>query len=347
MITLRPGWHRLRRLLGRPVPDIAARAVERIELWPAETRAFPPAILIPGMADRITGVEFSTLPETRLALASDRPVEVGPTLAYRLRDVDLIDGVLYAAGGERHIRRRSRRAWPAARRPPDDPGGVLPESWSGNRWFGNWLMDDCLAWPLHEGLGAPLTTAPPGTGHVPRYEELLGITARRVTEARFATLTLIDDLPQNGGKIARAAAMRARLMAGRNPAPVPGVWLWRGRTGDQRILVNEDEIANRLARDRGFRVLDATTMTVDALMDACGAARVIAGVEGSQLVHGLAAAPEGAAILTIQPPDRVTTALKLFADRLGQRFAVVVGAGDQRAFRADWGDVARTLDILP
>jgi acyl-CoA synthetase (AMP-forming)/AMP-acid ligase II len=179
---------------------------------------------------------------------------------------------------------------PRARRPPDDPGGVLPEGWRGNRWFGNWLMDNCLAHPLHEGPGEALTTAPPGTGHVPRQAQRLGITARRVTDALFDTLTLIDDLPQDGGKIARAAAMRARLLAGRDPRPVPGVWLWRGRTGDQRIMPNEEEIANRLARDHGFLILDPTTMTVDALMDACGAARVVAEVEGSQPVHGQAVA---------------------------------------------------------
>lgn len=347
MITLRPGWHRLRRILGRPVADIAARAVERIELWPAEERAFPPAILIPGMAERITGTEFAGLDDTLAALAGGRPALVPPTMAWRLRHVDLIDGVLYAAGGERHLRPRTRRALPFARRPVPDPGGVLTESWSGNRWFGNWLMDNCVAYPLHAGLGEPLTTAPPGTGHVPRYEEVLGIRARRVTAARFDTLTLVDDLPQNGGKFARAAAMRARLLAGRDPAPLPGVWLWRGQTGDRRVMMNEDDIAGRLARDHGFRVLEPPRMTVDALIDACAGAQVVAGVEGSHLVHGIAVAPPGAAVLTIHPPDRVTTALKVFTDRLGQHFACVVAAGNQHAFRADWGDVARTLDLVP
>nr|WP_152827280.1 glycosyltransferase family 61 protein [Fertoeibacter niger] len=343
-MSFRPTINWLLRLAGQTPPDVITAAVDRWEITPRETRRFPPAFVLPAHYDRIRGTEFATLPETIHALRADHDVQVPPTMGYLLRDADLVDGVIYANGAERHLRQQRRSL--AFRRPEVELSGALYETWVGNRWFGNWLVDNGITYPLAAAAGNPVTTAPPGKGHVPRYEELLGMAPRRITDAHFRELILFDDMPQNTGKQARAAAMRDMLLAGRNPAPVPGVFLLRGRTGDQRLLENEDEIAGRLQADHGFTIIDATQKTVDELMDACGNARVIAGVEGSQLVHGMAVSPPGSTLFTIQPPDRVTAAMKLMTDRLDQSFALVVAEGNARNFRADWGDVARTLELL-
>lgn len=345
VVSFRPITNRLRRLAGHSPPDVISVAVDRWQVSPAETTRFPPAYVLPAHYDRIVRTEFATLPETIAALRSDRDMQVAPTMAYLLRDADLVDGVLYVGGAERHLRQRRRRS-AVFRRPEVDLSGAMYETWVGNRWFGNWLTDNGITYPLAAAAGKPVTTAPQGTGHVPRYEALLGIAPTRIGDAHFNEMTLFDDLPQNAGKRARAAAMRDLLLAGRTPAPVPGVFLLRGRTGDQRLLENEDDIATRLNVDYGFTILDATKMTVDALIDACGGARVVAGVEGSQLVHGLVVAPPGSTLFTIQPPDRVTAAMKLMTDRMDQTFALVVAEGNEHVFRADWGDVARTMDLL-
>lgn len=129
--------------------------------------------------------------------------------------------------------------------------GALYESWVGNRWFGNWLSDDCLAYPLVVGAGEVLTTRP-AAGHVPDYEARLGMAPRRITDARFEELVLVNDHANNRHREARARAMRDRLLAGMQVVDHPGIYLLRGRTGDPRVLVNEMAIAERLERERAF-----------------------------------------------------------------------------------------------
>ncbi len=78
---------------------------------------------------------------------------------------------------------------------------------------------------------------------------------------------------------------------------------------------------------------------------ACAGAEVVAGVEGSQLTHGVVAMPEDSTLFVLQPPLRATSVLKLFTDRARQRFSFVVGEGGDTDFRVDIGEVHRTLDL--
>ena len=113
----------------------------------------------------------------------------------------------------------------------------------------------------------------------------------------------------------------------------------------RRVLTNERAIAERLAEHRGFRVLDPMISTVEEIVNACGGARIIMGVEGSHLVHGLMVMPPEAVLFVIQPPDRVVSVLKLFTDRQEQAYALVVGQGTDEEFSAEWTEIDRTLDL--
>lgn len=341
----RPLTAQLRKLIGHPLPDLTAVASDRWQVSPGDVRPVPPAICLPGQLDRIRATEFVPIAAVIRAFRGGFDAVQNPTMAYLLRDVDLVDGVLYARGGQRHLQARSRRRL-VYRVPQEVMQGALYESWVGNRWFGNWLSDDCLTYRLAEAAGEPVTSMPMRGGHVPRYEALLGMQPRRASQVHFSALTLFDDLPDNEGKAARARDLRQRLTAGRLLTAVPGVFLLRGATGDRRLLENETAIAALLAETRGFQVVDPSTATVDELVGLCGAARVIAGVEGSHLVHGLAAMPPEAALLVIQPPDRVVAALKTVTDRQSQRYAFVVAEGNAESFRVCWDEVRRTLDLL-
>ena len=64
------------------------------------------------------------------------------------------------------------------------------------------------------------------------------------------------------------------------------------------------------------------------------------------MMTGIAAMPPGGTLLTLQPPDRATTAMKLLTDRWQQRFAMVVGRGQAESFRIDWGEVVATLELV-
>ena len=291
------------------------------------------------------GTEFGTAADVTQAFKGDFEAEEGPTLGFRLKHVDLVDGALYVDNAHKRLRQGSRRL-PLHRRPAEIASGALYESWVGNRWFGNWLSDDCLTYRLAESFGEPVTTAIEPKGHVPDYEAMLDVRPRRLSEAHFDELIWFEDLPNNQSKRQRARDCGERLRAGCSAEPHPGVFLLRGSTGMRRVLANEHAIAEALAAKRGFRILDPSHSSVDEIIDACGSARVVAGVEGSQLSHGLAVMPSDAALFVIQPPERVVAALKIITDRQGQTYSFVVATGGAEEFGASIDEIEQTLDLL-
>lgn len=346
MTLFRPFTNRLRRLAGT-APEFWDLADDIWHMAEAETRVFPPAIFLPNQLDRITATIFGDDQETRDAFMNGGTREIGPTIAGRFRDVDLVDGVLYKGAAEHHLRARKKRL-PLAGRPQRSMSGAIYDSWIGLRYFGNWLMDDTETYRLAETVGKPITTLAQSSGHRAAYESLLGMVPDRVAgDVHFDEVVLFRDLANNSGKMARAADRRERLSKGRNTTPKPGVFLLRGRTGDTRILENEAELADRLYQRHGIVPLQALDHSADEIMDACAGARLLIGVEGSQLTHALAVMPAGGTALVIQPPDRVTAALKLMTDRLELYFALVVGIGTVNGFRIDPDEVEATIQRLP
>lgn len=345
LISFRPALHRLREACGWPGPELEATATERWTIAPGETRYIPRATFLPGQIERIRASEFGSVAEVVRDLNGDFDASIGPTLGFRLAHVDFADGVLYGQGALKHMRRRANK-FPAYLVPQDHVSGALYESWIGNTWFGTWLCEDCLTYPLAEQQGAPVATSLPPTGHVATYEAKLGHRPRRVRHAHFDELILFSDGAHNRHKKERADQLRARLIASVPVAAGPGVFLLRGKSGMRRLLLNEQEIAETVAARYGFRVLDPMTSTVDEIIAACAGARVVMGVEGSQLVHGLMVMPPEATLFVIQPPDRAVSALKVIADRQGQGFAFVVGTGSQDGFTASPDEIVRTLDLV-
>lgn len=345
MHSLRPIHNRLRRLFGLGQADFFDTAVERWEICPAEVVEITPGIWLPDQIDHIARTEFGALPDILAQMQGDPAERTPPTMGYRFRDVDFVDGVLHALGGERHLRQRRHSGLTYAR-PRESLSGALYESWIGNRWFGNWLLNDCLAYRLAEAVGAPATSAPRRGGHIARYEELLDMTPRRIGDAHFDELILFDDLHNNSHRRARAQENRARILKDRALKPLPGVFIFRGASGDARILENEAEIAERLEAEYGFRTLYIDRHDADQMAEAAGAARLVVGVEGSQLAHGVIAMAPGGTVLTLQPADRVTTSLKLLTDCWQQRYAMVVGEGTAGGYRVEWDQIRRTLDLI-
>lgn len=345
MIYVQPLMRLCKRTLGLPVRDIEGTAADQWEVSPAVSHYVRPARYLPGQLARIRGTEFSPIEVVVRAFEGDFEAAEAATIAYRLRDVGLVDGALYASGAYKALKHGERRL-PVVGSLPRVASGALYESWLGNRWFGNWLSDDCLTYRLVETLGVPTTSALTADGHKADYERRLGMRPERIAQAQFDELILIEDGPNNDGKRERARDCRERLVAGCQEPPHPGVFLLRGQTGARRVLVNEREIAAALARKRGFRVLDPSQAALDDIIRDCATARVVAGVEGSQLVHGLAVMADDAALLVIQPPERVVSALKIVTDRRDLTYAFVVAEGGEDEFRVSLDEIERTLDLL-
>lgn len=341
-----PLQYQLARMRGQR-PDFWGMAAETWELARSEVRTFPAAIMLPGQLERIGQTVFGDMDATLQALSTATSQIVGPTIAARFQDVLLYDGVLYKDSAAHHLTRR-RRHLPPFSRPPRIPSAAIYDSWIGLRYFGNWLMDDCETYRLAETIAQPITIRLDSSGHREDYESRLGIAPLRTEFAHFEEIVLFQDLANNSGKIARAADRRKRLLATlAAPEPHKGVFLMRGRTGDPRFLVNEERLAESLEARHGIRVLRAEEHSVESLIGACAGARVLIGVEGSQLTHALTVMPPGGTMLALFPPDRVTAAMKLMTDRLGMNFAVVIGDGTAGGFAIDPMEVEATLDLLP
>ena len=82
-------------------------------------------------------------------------------------------------------------------------------------------------------------------------------------------------------------------------------------------------------------------------MAACAGSRVVVGVEGSHLIHGIMVLPPGGAVLTLQPPNRFCSVIKRTTDPDHQHFGFVVGHAQQDGYRVDADEVERTLDLFP
>lgn len=333
--------------MGRTGASLESIALDRWTVSPGVRRYIPPARYLPNQLERIKAAEFGSVAEVVRGFRGDYETSQSPTYGFRLRDADLIDGAVYAGNARISLRPRRRRI-PLYRRPRESMAqGALFESWMGNRWFGMWLLDDCLTYQLTQGCGPPVRTASTDTVHQQEYISKLALQAKSVPDMHFDELVVFSDAGQNDGRRARADAVKNRLHA---TVPMiqrhPGVFLLRGSSGERRILVNELEIAEHLAKHRGFRVINAASATLAQLIEACAGANVVAGVEGSHLAHGITLMANDAALFVLQPPDRVVSVLKVVTDRQGQRYGFVIGEGTREGFHLTWNDVARSLDLV-
>lgn len=347
VLAFRPISYFGRLATGRTGDSLEEIAVDRWTVSPGVRRYIPPARYLPNQMERIRATEFGSVAEVVRGLRGDYETSQSPTYGFRLKDAELIDGAVYAGKSRISLRSRQRRM-PVYRRPRESMAqGALFESWMGNRWFGMWLLDDCLTYQLAQDCGTPVRTVSAGSAHQHEYISSLALQAKSVCDMHFDELVLFADAGHNDGRRARADAAKRRLNAARSaPQRHPGVFLLRGNSGERRVLVNELEIAEQLARHRGFRVVDPASATLAQLIDACAGANVVAGVEGSHLAHGLTIMANDAALFVLQPPDRVVSVLKVITDRQGQRYGFVVGEGSRDGFHLTWNDVARSLDLV-
>jgi hypothetical protein len=337
---------RLRSLARRPARSLQELASTSWEIAPAHPRITPPALFLPDQWERISGFSEFDPPGGDLRKLRGGNTEVHEaSRAFRIRDAVLIDGVLYKGGASLHLHPRTGRI-PRLRVEQEIERGALYCTFGGNRFFGQWLMDDCVTYPLALAEGVPVTTAQPLNSHTPGYEAWLEMRPVRTEGAFFRELVLFDDIGQNQSKHARFRSLGDRLRRRIEPRLHPGVFIIRGATGSRRVLRNEIEIAERLRDRRGFTIVDPVKQDVPAIVQACAGARVVVGVEGSGLIHGLLVLETGGGVLVLQPPNRFSAIYKDLTDRDQQQFGFVVGLARGDDFWVDPVEVERTLDLF-
>ncbi|GLU36624.1 glycosyltransferase family 61 protein [Pseudomonas sp. NBRC 100443] len=348
-------WHIARRRLARKQSEnLKSVAAKSWDIAPRETTPAPPAFFLPNQWERVTGWEeklFFPYEHPRRTMEGLGSMEQHPTRGYLIKDVLMIDGTLYKDGASFWLSSTRPRWLPRISVEREVDRGAVYCSPYGNRWFGTWLAEDCLTYALARDEGLPVTIAP--SARYPLYPQMLDYEAwldmqpTRLHSAFFRELVLFDDFGHNSHQHLRYRAMGEKLLAHVNYQAHPGVFILRGETGDLRLLVNEMEIAEHLRKHRGFRILDPTKSDLPTIVATCAGARVVVGVEGSQLVHGVNVLPPGSAVLALQPPNRFVCFYKYLTDRDHQHFGFVVGTPEGEGFRIDLEEVERTLDLFP
>ena len=341
-----PVVEKLRKLARRPARSVEEVASESWEIAPAFTRVASPALSLPGHWERVTSFSQFSTREGDLRKVRGEEVANSATRAFRIRDALLIDGVVYKKDGAcLHLHPRTARI-PRLRIEQEIERGAVYCTFGGNRYFGQWLMDDCVTYPLAIAEGVPVTTAQPLNNHTPGYEAWLEMKPVRAAAAFFRELVVFDDVGQNQSKHARFRGLGQRLRQRVDHRPHPGVFVVRGATGSRRVLQNEMEIAERLRDRRGFTIIDPVKEDVPAIVRASAGAKMVVGVEGSGLIHGILGLATGGGLLVLQPPHRFSAIFKDLTDRDQQQFGFVVGLARGEDFWLDPDVVERTLDLF-
>ena len=178
------------------------------------------------------------------------------------------------------------------------------------------------------------------------YLAVFGQSSLMPRRARVRRLILFEDITQNAHKAARFRRLRALVAHGRAaPAGDRIVYLARGSGGKQRVLVNEPELTDALAR-RGVAILQAEALGVQELLSGLFGARLVISVEGSQLSHALYTLRDAGGVLAIQPPNRFFNSHMDWARALGMRYGVVVGERREAGFQVPVADLLRTIDLM-
>jgi len=211
------------------------------------------------------------------------------------------------------------------------------------------MLDDFPLALLPESTDKLITMDSQPYAHEAAYRSLLQLPAtKHVRRGRIKRLMIYTDFAQNSLKEKRYRTLRANLrgtLAANPTPPAPGVYIRRGNTGERRVVLNEDNV-ERALEERGFRIIDLTQMDAEAIAIESIDARIVVGVEGSHLSHGIFSAHDNATFVVIQPPQRFAMAYKEFTDRMGMRFAFLVGEPDPRGFTVSIDDLHQLLDMV-
>ncbi|HRZ59030.1 MAG TPA: glycosyltransferase family 61 protein [Rubrivivax sp.] len=309
---------------------------------PAEAATIPAAIYDADDLLRVTGVDADSSRDIEWRRIRGGRIEWRASLAYELRDAVLSRGHVILPQMLRAVVPGPAPLW-ARYQETEDRVSLLTATFNGSRYFGHWVMDELTRLLAAPGIGQPVAPPRKMSMHQRQYLALLGAQPTDRTDVRFRQLVILDERNQNAYRRERFQVLRQRARSGRACADATGVMLLRRQTGVARILANEEELAERLAA-RGFRALCPTEHSVDEILDACMDAKVVVGVEGSQLIHALLVMHPGGTLVTLQPPGRFNNILKTYCDGLDLRYAFVVGHPCDGGFRVDPDQLARLLD---
>lgn len=325
-----------------------AVARRTITLSPAEWGSRPAAFHLPGQTDRIRAMQEETTRDYENDRIRGGRVLHSATLAFELHDARFRDGHLYTRGRKLSLVTRPERRLPSGQR-QDIRECALVGSQVGDRYFGHFVVDDSATALLAQDHGpvfAPRGTLCANWAHAAPYRHRMGVHLPLLDDADIARAWMFQDFGMTPNRAARLALLRDRVRAGAaGGRSGHGIYILRADNGANRLLRNESQIADLMAR-QGFDIVDPSTQTVEEITALINGAAIVVSVEGSALAHGLLSMADHGAMVTIQPPRRFNNVWKDFTDTLGMRYGFILGEDQGDSFSVDGDDLLRTIALV-
>ncbi|MCR4031834.1 MULTISPECIES: glycosyltransferase family 61 protein [Flavobacterium] len=333
---------------GKNLENIAEKSWQ---IAPGNTTISSKAFFLENQLERVTGTAYTDDPYKEMHGGFE--IEHAPTRAYKLKNVFMINGFLYK--GLHNFRlhptfqlSKKMNYFPPAFTDTVIDNAALYSTSEGNQFFGLWLTDDCANYALAAAEGVPVTSNIIPYSHMSEYESFLGMNPFRTNSAYFKNAILFDDnWGNNQNKHLRFAANRNKLLSRFQANSDPGVFILRRNSGISRVMLNEIEIAEQLRDQYGFKIVDVTQNSASEILAACAGAKILAGIEGSHLFHGLMTLESGSSVLILQPPTRFSGVIKNTTDMENIHYSFVVGIPKGENFYVDFEEVERTLELIP
>lgn len=338
-------------VLFRQGKILESLAVKSWEIEPGNTTIAPKAYFLEGQLERITGTAFTDDPNAMMHGGYEQ--NHAPTRAYMLKNLWMLNGNLHKNLDQFRLHHPSKlktgmKLFPPVHVNTEINNASIYSSYEGNEYFGLWLTDDCSMYSLAAAEGIPVASNIHTYGHQPEYESRLDINPFRTSSAFLKNaLFFDDDWGNNNSKHQRFSANRNKLLAAFPGASHPGVFILRRNSGISRVMLNELEIAEKLRDQYGFKIVDVTKHSVSEIISACVGAKILAGIEGSHLFHGLMVLEPGASVLVLQPPYRFSGVIKVTTDMENLNYGFVVGKQKEDSFYIDMEEVERTMALFP
>ncbi|MBZ4036344.1 glycosyltransferase family 61 protein [Flavobacterium sp. 17A] len=326
-------------------------AIKSWQIAPGNTTISPKAFFLEGQLERITGTAYTNDPVKEMH--GGFMIQHAETRAYQLKNIWMINGFIYK--GLHNFRlhptfqiSKKMNYFPRVVMDAEIDNAALYSTSEGNQYFGLWLTDDCANYTLAAAEGTPVTSNIIPYSHMPEYESFLGMNPFRTNSAYLKNAIFFDDnWGNNENKHLRFAANRNKLLTRFPSNPHPGVFILRRNSGISRVMLNEIEIAEKLRDQYGFKIVDVTQNSASEILAACAGAKILAGIEGSHLFHGLMMLEPNASVLIFQPPTRFSAVIKNTTDMEGIHYSFVVGIQKEENFYIDFEEVKRTLELIP
>jgi hypothetical protein len=321
------------------------------EISPGNTTITPKAYFLKDQLDRVTGTAYTDDPNAMMH--GGITIKHEPTRAYILKNIWMINGSIYKGMNRFLLHHRSKLSTKMNYFPPitvdtEINNAAIYSSYDGNEFFGLWLTDDCTNYKLAESEGTPVTTDIFTSPHMFEYEKLLDMNPYRSNATYMKNAVFIDDDWGNNKKKQEIFSKnKETLLSKFQDNSHPGVFILRRNSGKTRIMLNEIEIAEQLRDKYGFKIVDVTKQSVAEIISACVGAKILVGIEGSHLMHGLMVLQPGTSVLTLQPPNRFCGVLKITTDMENINYGFVVGIQNGEDFYINFEEVERTLDLFP